>query len=41
MLKVLLSVLLAVTSSFICFEPVTAEDRARVGWAASVGASAR
>ena len=34
MLKVLLSVLLAVTSSFICFEPVTAEDRARVGWAA-------
>ena len=34
MLKVLLSVLLAVTSSFICFDPVTAQDRARVGWAA-------
>jgi len=34
MLKVFLSVLLAVTSSFICFDPVTAQDRARVGWAA-------
>ena len=34
MLKVLLSVLLAVTSIFICFDPVTAQDRARVGWAA-------
>ena len=34
MLKVLLSVLLAVTLSFICFDPVTAQDRARVGWAA-------
>ena len=34
MLKVLLSVLLAVTSSFICFDPVIAQDRARVGWAA-------
>jgi len=34
MLKSFLSVLLAVTSSFICFDPVTAQDRARVGWAA-------
>ena len=34
MLKVLLSVLLAVTSSFLCFDPVIAQDRARVGWAA-------
>ena len=34
MLKIFLSVLLAVTSSFICFDPVTAQDRARVGWAA-------
>jgi NitT/TauT family transport system substrate-binding protein len=34
MLKVLLSVLLAVISSFLCFDSVTARDRARVGWAA-------
>jgi len=34
MLKVLLSVLLAVTSSFLCFDPVIAQDRVRVGWAA-------
>jgi len=34
MLNVLLSVLLAVTSSFLCFDPVIAQDRARVGWAA-------
>ena len=34
MLKVLLSVLLAVISSFLCFDPVIAQDRARVGWAA-------
>jgi len=34
MLKSFLSVLLAVTSSFICLDPVTAQDRARVGWAA-------
>jgi NitT/TauT family transport system substrate-binding protein len=34
MLKVLLSVLLAVISIFLYFDPVTAQDRARVGWAA-------
>ena len=34
MLKVLLSLLLVVTSSFLCFDPVTAQDRVRVGWAA-------
>ena len=34
MLKVLLSLLLVVTSSFLCFDPVTAQERARVGWAA-------
>jgi len=34
MLKVLLSVLLAVTSSFLYFDAVIAQDRARVGWAA-------
>jgi NitT/TauT family transport system substrate-binding protein len=34
MLKVVLSVLLAVISSFLCFDPVIAQDRARVGWAA-------
>ncbi|HEY3151736.1 MAG TPA: ABC transporter substrate-binding protein [Candidatus Binatia bacterium] len=32
--KVLLSVLLAVISIFLYFDPVTAQDRARVGWAA-------
>ena len=34
MLKVLLSLLLVVTSSFLCLDPVTAQERARVGWAA-------
>ena len=34
MLKIFLSVLLAVISSFICFDSVTAQDHARVGWAA-------
>jgi NitT/TauT family transport system substrate-binding protein len=34
MLKVLLSVLLAVISCFLCFDSVIAQDRARVGWAA-------
>jgi NitT/TauT family transport system substrate-binding protein len=34
MLKVLLSVLLAVISVFLYFDPVIAQDRARVGWAA-------
>jgi NitT/TauT family transport system substrate-binding protein len=34
MVKIFLSVLLAVASSFLCFDPVTAQDRARVGWAA-------
>jgi len=40
MLKILLSVLLAVTLSFICFDPVTAQDRARVGWAAMTASHA-
>ena len=34
MLKVLLSLLLVVTSSFLCFDPVIAQERVRVGWAA-------
>src|SRR4029450_1866515 len=34
MLKIFLSVLLAVASSFLCFDPVIAQDSARVGWAA-------
>lgn len=34
MLKVILSVLLAVASSFIYFDPLSAQEHARVGWAA-------
>src|SRR4029450_5542489 len=34
MLKIFLSVLLAVISIFLYFDPVIAQDRARVGWAA-------
>jgi ABC-type nitrate/sulfonate/bicarbonate transport system substrate-binding protein len=34
MLKIVLLFLLVVALSFSCFDPVTAQDRARVGWAA-------
>jgi ABC-type nitrate/sulfonate/bicarbonate transport system substrate-binding protein len=34
MLKTFLSVMLAFTSSFICFDPLTAQEHVRVGWAA-------
>ena len=37
MVQVLLSFLLVVTLSFACLGPVTAQDRARVGWAAILG----